>query len=178
VCTIQLKSTVKFKIHSWNLRPSQKYEKSVIFNMHLLRYIFQDEKVFRWHEDFSLTKPYNYHRFFITTSPVVMVINMVSKICVMGIHHVVLMLPIATSEAHVGLMGRRHCKYRITNMALSPSKYCIVNGSENKKTTTLIWMSEWLLFKAKWAIYSPRVWGQTKTVKLIDSFCFCANTQH
>jgi transcription elongation factor Elf1 len=109
------------------------------------------------------------------------------------------MLPIATSEAHVGLMGRRHCKYRLTvnasyilykhyfNLscncvilstnkgvnytsllfihgpskaflaqtmifALSPSKYCIVNGSENKKTTTLIWMSEWLLFKAKWAI--------------------------
>ena len=31
----------------------------------------------------------------------------------MGIQHAVLMLPIATSEVHVGLMGRRHYKFRI-----------------------------------------------------------------
>jgi hypothetical protein len=43
-----------------------------------------------------------------------MVINIASKICAMIKEHAVLMLPIATSEAHVGLMGRRHCKYRIT----------------------------------------------------------------
>jgi hypothetical protein len=40
------------------------------------------------------------------TARVVMVINMVSKICAMVIQHVVLMLPIATSDVHVGLMGR------------------------------------------------------------------------
>jgi len=61
----------------------------------------------------DITKPYNYPRYFIATTPVVMVINMVSKICAMVIQHVVLMLPIATSEVHVGLMGRRHYKFRI-----------------------------------------------------------------
>jgi len=59
-------------------------------------------------------KPYKYPLFFITTAGVVMVINMASKICAMVKEHAVLMLPIATSEAHVGLMGRRHYKFRIT----------------------------------------------------------------
>ena len=39
---------------------------------------------------------------------------MASEICAMVKEHAVLMLPIATSEARVGLMGRRHCKFRIT----------------------------------------------------------------
>jgi hypothetical protein len=56
----------------------------------------------------NITKPYNYPLFFITTARVVMVINMASKICAMVIQHVALMLPIVTSEVHVGLMGRRH----------------------------------------------------------------------
>ena len=62
----------------------------------------------------NITKPYNYPRFFIATARVVMVINMVSTICAMVIQHVVLMLPIATSEVNVDLMGRRHYKFRIT----------------------------------------------------------------
>jgi hypothetical protein len=54
-----------------------------------------------------------------------MVINMASKICAMVKEHAVLMLPIATSEAHVGLMGRRHCKYRITvNVSYISYKHC------------------------------------------------------
>ena len=28
------------------------------------------------------------------------------------------------------------------NMALSPSKYCIANGSENEKNPTLLWVSD------------------------------------
>ena len=35
------------------------------------------------------------------------------------------------------------------NMALSPSKYCIVNGSENVKKQANITLSERLLFNAK-----------------------------
>ena len=49
-----------------------------------------------------------------TTARVVMVINMASKICATVVNHAVLMLPIATSEVHVGLMGRPHYKFRIT----------------------------------------------------------------
>jgi len=62
----------------------------------------------------NIKKKYNYHQFFITTARVVMVINMASNISAMVIQHAVLMLPIATSEVPVGLMGRRHYKFRIT----------------------------------------------------------------
>ena len=62
----------------------------------------------------NIAKPYKYPLFVIATAGVVMVINMASKICAMVKEHAVLMLPISTSEAHVGLMGRRHCKFRIS----------------------------------------------------------------
>ena len=62
----------------------------------------------------NITKPYNNPLFFIATARVVMVINMASKICVTVVNHAVLMLPIATSEVHVGLMGRPHYNVPIT----------------------------------------------------------------
>jgi hypothetical protein len=52
----------------------------------------------------NIAKPYKYPLFFIATAGVVMVIDMASNIFAMVKEHAVLMLPMATSEAHVGLM--------------------------------------------------------------------------
>ena len=60
----------------------------------------------------NIAKPYKYPRFFIATARVVMVIHMASEVGV--IQHAVWMLPIATSEVHAGLTGRRQYKFRIT----------------------------------------------------------------
>ena len=64
----------------------------------------------------NITQPYKYPLFFIATAGVAMVIHMASKICAMVKEHAVLMLPIATSEVHVGLMGRQvsyNCKRKL-----------------------------------------------------------------
>jgi hypothetical protein len=122
----------------------------------------------------NITKPCNYRRFCITTAGVVMVINMVSKICVMGIQHAVLMLPIATSEVHVGLMGRRHYKFRIiVNVSYISYKHSFIKAKVNflQVLVTSLPVEIWFSFHSEISNSFPRFWSVSDEVYFRDASC-------